>query len=157
MHRRLDDSLPTGLDVLEVVPSAGGSLADRLQASQWRMRLPGVEVAEASAAVARFLDAGEVLVERMTKRGMRSFDCREAVISARVSEDTSGEKECAILEVVLRHGSPSVRPDDVLAGLREVAGLDVGAAVLHQRLAQGPLDELAGTVGDPLAADRDAV
>ena len=65
--------------------------------------------------------------------------------------------ECAILEVVLRHGSPSVRPDDVLAGLREVAGLDAGPAALFQRLAQGPLDELTGTVGDPLAPDRDAV
>lgn len=157
VQQRLDESLPTGLDLLEVVPSAGGALADRLQASRWQVRLPGVDADRAAAAVEQFLAAGEVLVERMTKKGMRSFDCREAVVSARVSEDTSAAEECAILEVVLRHGSPSVRPDDVLAGLREVAGLDVGAAGLHQRLAQGPLDEQAGTVGDPLAADRDAV
>jgi hypothetical protein len=67
------------------------------------------------------------------------------------------QDECAILDVVLRHGTPSVRPDDVLAGLREVAGLEVDAAALHERLAQGPLDAETGTVGDPLAPDRDAV
>ena len=93
VHRRLDDSLPTGLDVIEVVPSAGGALADRLQASQWRMRLPGVEAGRAlEAAVAQFLGADEVLVERMTKRGMRSFDCREAVVSARVSRGHLGRE-----------------------------------------------------------------
>ena len=32
-HDALDEALPDGLDVLEVVPSAGGSLADRLEAS----------------------------------------------------------------------------------------------------------------------------
>ena len=59
--------------------------------------------------------------------------------------------------MVLRHGTPSVRPDDVLAGLREVAGLEAGSAALFERLAQGPLDAETGTVGDPLAPDRDAV
>lgn len=157
LHRSLDESLPQGLDVLEVVPATSGALADRMQASLWHIRLDGVPVDDVRAAVQQFLDAGEVLVERMTKKGQRSFDCRAAVVRAGVSGTTEGGEECAILQVVLRHGSPSVRPDDVLAGLREVAGLDVGAAALHQRLAQGPLDEPTGTVGDPLAADRDAV
>ena len=57
--------------------------------------------------------------------------------------------------MVLRHGTPSVRPDDILAGLRGLAGLEVAAAPLHERLAQGPLDAKTGTVGDPLAHDRD--
>ena len=92
-----------------------------------------------------------------TKRGVRSFDCRAAVVSLSVAEIPPPEGECAILEVVLRHGTPSVRPDDVLAGLREVAGLEAGPAALSERLAQGPLDAQAGTVGDPLAPDRDAV
>ena len=56
----------------------------------------------------------------------------------------------------MRHTEPAVRPDDVLAGLREVAGLDTTAAPLVRRLqAQGPLDLGTGTVGDPLAPDRD--
>ena len=53
------------------------------------------------------------------------------------------------IEVVLRHGTPAVRPDDVLRGLETVAGLGAGEAPLMTRLAQGPLlgeDE----VGDPL-------
>ncbi len=153
----LDASLPPGLDVVEVVVSAGGALHDRLEASSWVIRLPGVPVAEVTAAVNRFLAAEEVMVERMTKRGLRSFDCRRAVVSLAVAQITSQETECAILQVVLRHGTPSVRPDDILAGVREISGLQVDAAALFERSAQGPLDAQTGTVGDPLAPDRDAV
>jgi radical SAM-linked protein len=156
VHASLDEALPDGLDICDVVVSAGGSLTDRLEASVWRVTLPGTGAEEAGRAVAAFLAAEAVTVERMTKKGLRSFDCRAAVVSltSRPSADEPGK--CAILEMVLRHGTPSVRPDDVLAGLREVAGLDGGAAPLHERLAQGPLDAQAGTVGDPLAPDRDA-
>ena len=153
----LDAALPEGLDVLEVVPAGSGALAERLEASHWRIRLPGVDPERAATAVAAFLATEELLVERMTKRGLRSFDCRGAVVTLRDAESRSGEEDCAILEVVLRHGTPAVRPDDVLAGLREVAGLEVGSAALSERLAQGPLDATTGTVGDPLAPDRDAV
>ncbi len=151
----LDEALPTGLDVLDVVVSAGGSLADRLEASVWRIRLPGVGEEDAGGAVERFLDAPEVPVERMTKKGLRRFDCREAVVSLTAHSCTGSAEECAILEVVLRHGTPSVRPDDVLAGLRAIAGLQAATAPLYERLAQGPLDARTGTVGDPLAPDRD--
>ncbi len=157
VHDTLDEALPAGLDVLEVVVSSGGSLADRLEASRWRLSMPGVDADAARGAVERFLETDEILVERMTKKGLRQFNCREAVVSL-VSHDTSGSGgECAILDLVLRHGTPSVRPDDVLAGLREIAGLEAGSAPLHERLAQGPLDAETGTVGDPLAPDRDAV
>jgi radical SAM-linked protein len=157
IHAQLDEALPPGLDVVEVVVSAGGSMADRLEASRWRMTVPGTTSEAAAEAVATFLATEEVLVERMTKRGLRSFDCRAAVVSLSVSEIPAAASECAILEVVLRHGTPSVRPDDVLAGLREASGLDLGSAALFERVAQGPLDEQAGTVGDPLKPDRDAV
>lgn len=156
VHAALDEALPEGLDVLEVVVSAGGSLADRLEASRWRITLPGVAPDAAASAVERFLAAEEVPVERMTKKGLRQFDCRAAVVSLGSHHDAGSGTECAILDVVLRHGTPSVRPDDVLAGLRGIAGLEVGTAPLHERLAQGPLDPQAGTVGDPLALDRDA-
>jgi len=151
----LDEALPPGLDVLEVVVSQGGSLADLLTASVWRTRVPGLTLEEADAAVRRFLDTDEVLVERMTKKGLRSFDCREAVVSLSASSAPDGDTECAILEMVLRHGTPSVRPDDVLAGLRSSSGLEAAAAPFHERLAQGPLDPGTGTVGDPLALNRD--
>jgi radical SAM-linked protein len=156
-HEVLDEALPDGLDVLEVVPSAGGSLADQLEASVWRLALlePGPDALP--DAVATLLATEEVMVERMTKKGMRRFDARGAVLAARVDEPQADRPSCAILEVVLRHGTPSVRPDDILAGLREISGLEVDSAALFARLAQGPLDERTGTVGDPLIPDRDAV
>ena len=155
VHEALDEALPAGLDVLEVVTSAGGSLADRLEASVWRIRVPRLAAAEAGSAVEAFLAADTVEVERMTKKGLRSFNCREAVVSLASHSSEDSVEECAILEVVLRHGTPSVRPDDVLVGLRAIAGLEAGAAPLYERLAQGPLDARTGTVGDPLALDRD--
>jgi radical SAM-linked protein len=153
--RALDEALPPGLDVVEVVVSPGGSLADLLEASVWRTTVPDLPPEIAASAVREFLDADEVLVERMTKKGLRTFDCRSAVVSLSASAGTVAGQECAILEVVLRHGTPAVRPDDVLAGLRTMAGLEAVVAPLHERLAQGPLDAETGTVGDPLVLNRD--
>jgi len=155
VRKALDDALPPGLDVLEAVTSAGGSLADRLAASLWRISLVGSSDDQVRAGVVDFLGHEQVEVERMTKKGLRTFDCRAAVVTLTSPDDPGPERECAILEVVLRHGTPSVRPDDVLAGLRASAGLEVGTAPLYERLAQGPLDSLTGLVGDPLALDRD--
>src|SRR5688500_11884661 len=107
VHDRLDAALPPGLDVVEVGASAGGSLADRLTASQWRITLPGLAPDTARDVVASFLATEEIMVERMTKRGLRSFDCRAAVVSLSVLDIPASESECAILEVVLRHGTPS--------------------------------------------------
>jgi radical SAM-linked protein len=162
VRAKLDLALPEGLDLLEVVVSAGGTLADQLQASHWRITLAGLEPAVVAAAVEQFLATEEVPVERMTKKGLRTFDSRSAVVRMNVdpplsdAEVTRSRLPCAILQVVLRHGTPSVRPDDILAGLREIAGLSPVAAAVQQRLAQGPLDPRDGTVGDPLAPDRDA-
>jgi radical SAM-linked protein len=154
-HADIDEALPEGLDVIEVVPSSGGSLADLLEGSWWRITLHDTSVEAARAAAEALLATDEVIVERMTKKGMRSFDARAAITALTVSEPPSEKSSCAILDVVLRHGSPSVRPDDVLAALHETSGLSVTAA-LQQRLAQGPLDLEDGTVGDPLTPDRDA-
>jgi len=148
VRRELEEALPDGLDVLEVVVSEGGSLADLLAASRWLIDL-GVPREDASAAVERFLDEAEIPVERMTKKGLRTFDCRAAVVSLSVADGDRGAR----LDVVLRHGVPSVRPDDVLTGLRVVAGLETGESALFTRLAQGPL-EADGSIGDPLASPR---
>ena len=155
----LDEALPPGLDVLEVVVSAGGSLADRLEASVWEITVPDVDVETLAAAAEQLLATEEVMVERMTKKGLRTFDARAAIVSLDARADTTkpgNDASCAILQVVLRHGTPSVRPDDVLAALREISGAGIGTAALAQRLAQGPLDPGNGTVGDPLKPDRDA-
>ena len=41
IHAALDEALPDGLDVVEVVESPGGGLADLLEASRWRLEVPG--------------------------------------------------------------------------------------------------------------------
>jgi len=143
----LDDALPDGLDVVEVVVSPGGGLSDLLQVSHWRMVLP-VPVDRAEVAVAEFLAADEVLVERMTKKGLRAFDSRAAVLSLAALRD--GDGDGAVLDLVLRHLEPAVRPDDVLSGLSSVAGLEPAGVPLLTRLAQGPLDPGTGEIGDPL-------
>jgi len=145
VHAALDEALPDGLDVVEVVVAPGTGMADLLQASRWRIALP-VPVAEAEAAVAAFLAAGEVLVHRMTKKGMRDFDSRAAVLSLVVTDEEGG----AVLDLVLRHLEPAVRPDDVLSGLTSLHGLDLVGVPLLTRLAQGPLDPETGEIGDPL-------
>ena len=151
-----DASLPPGLDVLDVVVAGHGSLADRLQASEWSIELVGVDVVTASAAVEAFLAADVVEVERMTKRGMRTFDARADVVALEARAGDDPDVPCAILKVVIRHDTPSVRPDDVLAGLRSRGGLQVEQPPVATRSAQGPLDQKTGMVGDPLAFDRDA-
>ncbi len=146
LARDLDLALPEGLDVVEVVVAAPGGLADRLEASCWRidLALPPDVVAK---AVEAFLARESVGVERMTKKGLRSFDSRAAVLALEVEPDDAGSR----VTVVLRHTVPSVRPDDVLTGLRQVSGLEVAGAPRVTRLAQGPLDEATGSIGDPLS------
>lgn len=162
LRAALDHALPTGLDVLEVQdcpPSdTGGGLAERLQASRWEVRLPGLAAPEVRTAVTALLASDQVQVERLTKSGMRTFDARGPVLSATVrADDDAGPGAaveaagCAILDLVVRHVTPAVRPDDVLSALRAVADLAPPVPPLVTRLAQGPLDEAAGTVGDPLA------
>ena len=172
LREALDESLPPDLDVLEVVEVAtygAPSLAERLQASVWQLRLPGVAYDDAAVAVAAFLATDRVEVSRMTKNGLRTFDARAAVVALDVAvlevSDTHdaepvGEAQmtaCAILRLVVRHVTPAVRPDDVLAGLRQIGELAPREAPAVTRLAQGPLDEASGTVSDPLAPDRDGV
>ena len=142
----LDAALPEGLDVLEVTEAAPGSLADRLEASRWQIDL-ALPPATVTAAAEAFLARSSVTVERMTKKGLRSFDTRAAVLALQVTAYDAGSR----LTVVLRHAVPAVRPDDVLTGLRQVGGLEDAGAPLVTRLAQGPFDEATGTIGDPLS------
>lgn len=148
----LDEALPPGLDLVEVVESGPGSLADRLEASEWEIRLPGLTTFALGDAVRTFLACPRVEVQRLTKNGVRTFDARGAVTRL----EPVFEDGCGILRLVVRHETPAVRPDDVLTGLRLVADLVPPAPPEVTRLAQGPLDQESGTVSDPLAPDRAA-
>jgi radical SAM-linked protein len=165
----LDEALPDGLDLVDVVEAGPGALADRLEASLWRVELPGLRPEAVSAAVTTLLALPRAQVQRLTKSGMRTFDVREALLGAQVEEagQTPGQDAgnrvaqvdpvpCAILHLVVRHTTPAVRPDDILTALRSQADLAPPSPPRMTRLAQGPLDEVGGSVADPLTADRGA-
>ena len=143
--RALDGALPPGLDVLDiVVVDAPGSLADRLEASEWLIEIPGADPEQLSTAVTSFLAADTVTVDRMTKRGLSAVDIRGPVVALAA--------EGAALRAVVRTAVPTVRPDDIVAGLRE-RGLGQAGTPVAQRLNQGPLSGTTGLgaeVGDPL-------
>src|SRR5205814_2502550 len=115
------------------------------EASQWQLTLPGVPPAAAQAAVGEFLATSRVEVERLTKKGTRRMDARAAVISMELDRRAIAARPdgCAILRMVVRHTTPAVRPDDILAALDSVAGLTLSTPPLVTRLAQGPLDRAA--------------
>ncbi|MGW1716559.1 TIGR03936 family radical SAM-associated protein [Streptomyces sp. NPDC002156] len=170
LRELLDESLPTGLDIVDAVEARTSGLADRLTASVWELRLEGVAPEDARRAVDLFNAAETVEVQRLAKNGMRTFDARGAVaglealaVGAEPGDETHSpqadrptDQACAILRLVVRHVTPAVRPDDVLSGLRAVADLAPPVPAGVTRLAQGLFDEETGTVTDPLAPDREA-
>jgi radical SAM-linked protein len=180
VRRDLDAALSPGLDVLDAVEAGPGSLADRIDASRWRVDLPGVDPAALRAAAAAFEAAAEVPVSRLTKQGRRTFDARAAVVEISAAGEAAGvaaageaagmmageggvpwiaapsgvaAARCAILDLVVRQVTPSVRPDDVLSALRVVADLEPPVPPRATRLAQGTLAP-HGEIVDPLEADR---
>ena len=76
--QRLNAVLPDGIDVIDVTEDAGGAI--HLEASEWRVVLPGVEPAAAEQAVTGFLALSEAPVERLTDKGVRRLDARTAVV-----------------------------------------------------------------------------
>ena len=151
----IDAVLPEGLDIIRAVDVADcrpGSLAEQIQASLWQLEIAG-DVEALTGAVAQFLAQESILVPRLTKDGSRDIDARAAVLwikieSAPVSQtEPAGDR--AIMTTVVRQVTPTVRPDDVLAALRSIAGFAPSEPVRATRLAQGPVDE-AATVADPL-------
>ena len=136
MQISLNQALPDGFDIESVeISDPSRPMMEMLQASQWRIKLPDLSPEQAKEAIESFMNTPEIMVERMTKKGMRRFDCRAAVLEMAVAQG-----ECAILDVVVQHLTPAVRPDDVLLGLQQVGGVDTLSAPQVHRIAQGPLD-----------------
>jgi len=148
----LDAALPPGFDLVECVPAVGGSLAERIEASRWSIRVPGVPVDDVASALDLLLARESVEVERRTKSGRALVDVRRAVICGVCRADAH---DCAILDVVVRHTTPAVRPDDVLTALGVVSPLTFPVPPEPTRLEQG-LIRSDGTLADPLAAPSGA-
>jgi radical SAM-linked protein len=166
---RLNAALPDGIDVIDVTDAGGdgsssaGSSSTRsggfghLEASEWRMVLPGVAPEVARRAVAGFLARAEVPVERLTDKGVRRMDARAALIEMTVLDsaalDTTaleqavldtGFDSCAILRMVVLHTAPAVRPEDIVTALREQDGIVPSSPPMITRLAQGQRAQLTG-------------
>ena len=138
----LDAALPYGLDVVEATVVRPGALAEELTGSHWQLDLAGLSTATLQTARDAFLAKDVVLVQRMTKNGIREFDARAAVVTFEVEDGR--------LTLTLAHQTPLVRPDDVLAGL-QVASPEfapIEPPVLT-RLAQGWLDPDTGAITEP--------
>ncbi len=150
---RLNAALPDGIDVIEVLELADGrgrTGALRLEGSQWRAVLPGVARADAARAVQAFLAAETIMVERLTSKGIRRLDARAAVVRLELEPPApEADPHGVILRMVVRHVTPAVRPDDILAALSQVAStkaaLTPSSPPLVTRLAQGPLGTEAET------------
>jgi radical SAM-linked protein len=161
---KLNEVLPPGLDILDVVVANTPDFVATLEASHWQIEFTDMPSAVLEKAITEFLAQEEVLVERVTKSGLRTFDTRQPVLRATIVEvenavipDKSAiDPNCAILSLVVRHGTPTVRPDDVLSALSKVASLTPTHPPRMTRLAQGPLLADGWSVGDPFAADRAA-
>ncbi|HSZ31207.1 MAG TPA: TIGR03936 family radical SAM-associated protein [Pseudonocardiaceae bacterium] len=159
VRAELDAALPEGLAVLEGVLAGPGGLAERIEASAWRIEVRGLGGEQLRQAAQMLLATPTLLVERVTKDGRRSLDARAAIVSLDVEDcptvlpASDQLSRCGILVAVVRQVSPVVRPDDVLSALGAVAGLPSSVLVKAIRTAQGRLDDDGGLV-DPLAADR---
>lgn len=177
----LDAALPDGLDVLAAAVADGAALADRIDASRWRIELPGVAPAALRAALSALFARDAVVVERVTPSGRRQIDVRAALVRAEVENGVENGVEnelengvgagaatevsqpgariaaaddvCAILTAVVRQTTPAVRPDDVLGALDVVAGLRPPVPAKATRTAQGLLDD-GDELADPLGPDR---
>lgn len=152
----LATAMPEGLAIAEAVEVRTSDFSERLEAGLWRVEVAGWDLSAAEGACAGFLAAQEVAVTRQTKNGPRTFDCRSAVLDLEVEGVNTGSSgvNYAILRLLVRQMTPSVRPDDVLNGICQVAALTLPAAPRVTRLAQGPLTADGRSVADPLTADR---
>lgn len=138
----LTAALPEGMAVLAAVESTGRGLGERLTVSRWRVDVSGPGPEVVADAVAAFLAADELPVERLTKNGVRRFDARGPVLA--LSADAAGRR----LDLLLEHRVPAVRPDDVVQALgRAHAGFVLTSPALATRLEQGAWQE--GRIVDP--------
>jgi radical SAM-linked protein len=160
----LDAALPPGIDIVEVLDAATSvtkTLAERIEASHWRLWLPEVDETQAREALERVLALASAPVERATKDGTRTVDVRAAIVTATVAAGASGARpgeicgRCATIDVVVQHFSPAVRPDDILTALRTIGALSTPVTPVVTRLAQGLIDntspEDAKRLIDPLS------
>ncbi|MGL4172842.1 MAG: TIGR03936 family radical SAM-associated protein [Actinomycetota bacterium] len=149
LHHELDQSLPTGLDVVRVVQAGEQPLADQLEASQWRIDVHTDDQDSLRAAVNAFWSAQCIEVQRMGKTGVRRLDARSPVERICLHADNDE----AFLDMVIRHVVPAVRPQEVLSALGQVGSLSSVRILLMTRMSQGRF--VGNQIIDPLGVEAD--
>lgn len=156
---QLDAALPPGIDVCAAAVASGPALAEQIDASNWQIELMDLSIEAGDDLLRQFMAAAEVPVNKLTKSGRKTVDVRGAVAAGESLASGHGapgpirDAEYAILDLVVRHVTPAVRPDDILTGMCAVAGLSPPSSVRMTRLAQGVLTP-DGELIEPLAHDR---
>jgi radical SAM-linked protein len=150
----INEALGDGLSIKDAVVARNKDFIDQLEASLWQIELSAVSESKVREAVKKLLENQEVVVERLTKQGIRKFDARGAILALRVNA-AEPSRGYAIIEVVVRSGNPTVRPDDVLSALKSAGGLALTVPPMVTRRAQGKLTEDPFQLLDPFALDRE--
>lgn len=138
----LNQHLPDGFRIVSVAVASGIKLANRLEASQWRLHIPDASPAAVAEAVAGFLAADRVLIMRQSKKKERQINVREQVLQLKADATT--------VLATIRHSEPTIRPDELFEVLQRFSH-QLGEIMLAHRLIQGPLGE-DGTIKDPLSS-----
>jgi radical SAM-linked protein len=146
VREQLNAALPDGIEVIDVTEREGGLPTSQLVASQWQVTLPGSPPEAVAPAVEAFLALEHAPVERLTSKGVRRMDAREATVSMSIVSPGQHSTESlsrggTALRMIVKHTVPAVRPDDVLTALREYTGLAQDAPPLITRLAQGSISK----------------
>jgi radical SAM-linked protein len=174
---RLGAAMPRDLPILDTAEwdaARLGDLAKLLEASRWRFDLGRADSARTAQAVARFLALDRFEAEqtkagppgadgprssarggRRSVRPARRIDVRAEVLALRAEAEPGPGSDgpgqpCVILDAVLRHATPAVRPDDVIAAL-VADGLEIGQTPRVTRLAQGEYAVESGAILDPFS------
>ena len=104
--KALDAALPAGLDVLECVGARGGTLADMIDASHWRIELPGVDPADVDV---------EVLGRELVLSGIRKPPHAEGRLYQQIEiEHGAFHREIALGAEVDEAGTTATYKDGVL-------------------------------------------
>ncbi len=124
---RANGALPADVRLLEArpAPESGESLMAQINAAAYRLTLEGADEAALQAAVARLLEAEEVVVTREGRTGPRPVNIRPQVYALAV--EGPGE-----LRALVQTGSKgNLRPEEVVAGLAQLSPDLAGVALVR--------------------------
>jgi hypothetical protein len=105
-----------------------------------------IEVATGAMVPAAATSAGATAADRASAdRASAGSVPADGVSAGSASADSVSADSASVgnatLRMIVKHGSPAVRPDDVLTAMREVSGVTPSAPPLMTRLAQGSISE----------------